>query len=172
MTTPAQSLTQKLVQKSKDILITRINELTLEANRYFTDIEANYDNNIKATELDNSKGSLYNIQHETPTDKARTPLDKSNCLEPVLRARSKTHQAKMDLIQHNAKVHEQHHCIIFKEQKYGENNLNDHTKECREKRNKKIKEDLKKYKERTQAQPTYTNMYMYLMDEAPKIEEK
>ena len=78
----------------------------------------------------------------------------------------------MDLTQHNAKVHAQHHCIICKEQKYGENNLNDHTKECREKRDKKRREDEKKYKERKQAQPTYTNMYMHLMDEAPKIEEK
>ena len=27
-------------------------------------------------------------------------------------------------------------------------------------------------KRETKAQPTYTNMYMHLMDEAPKIEEK
>ena len=50
-----------------------------------------------------------------------------------------SYEAKMDLVQHNAKVHAQHHCIICKEQKYGENNLNDHTKECREKETKKVR---------------------------------
>ena len=34
------------------------------------------------------------------------------------------------------------------------------------------KEDDKKYTARKQAQPTYTNIYMHLMDETPKIEEK
>ena len=48
-----------------------------------------------------------------------------------------SYEAKTDLVKHNAKVHAQHHCIICKEQKYGENNINDHTKECREKRGKK-----------------------------------
>ena len=55
-----------------------------------------------------------------------------------------SYEAKMDLVQHNAKVHAQHDCIICKEQKYGENNLNDHTNECREKRDKKRQEDDKK----------------------------
>ena len=78
-----------------------------------------------------------------------------------------SYEAKMDLIQHNAKVHAQHHCIICKEQKYGENNLNDHTKECREKRDKKRKEDDKKYKERKQAQPTYTNCLLFIFISEP-----
>ena len=78
----------------------------------------------------------------------------------------------MDLVKHNAKVHAQHHCIICEEQKYGENNINDHTKECREKIDKKRKVDDKKYTERKQAQPTYTNVYMHLMEDGPKNEEK
>ena len=58
-----------------------------------------------------------------------------------------SYEAKIDLTQHNPQVHAQKHCIICKEQKYGDNNLNDHTKECRAKRDKKRKEDDKKYKE-------------------------
>ena len=41
-----------------------------------------------------------------------------------------------------------------------------------EKRDKKRKEDGKNYIERKQAQPTYQNIYMHLMDETPKIVEK
>ena len=80
-------------------------------------------------------------------------------------------EAKTDLVKHNAKTHALHQCIICKAQKYGEDNINDHTKECREKRDKKRKEDDKKYTERKEAQPTYKNMYMHLMDETPKIVE-
>ena len=49
--------------------------------------------------------------------------------------------------------------------------MTDHTKVCREKRDKKIKEDDKKYKERKEAQPTYKNIYLHLMEETPKIVE-
>ena len=41
-----------------------------------------------------------------------------------------------------------------------------------EKRETKKGKRMTKNKERKQAQPTYTNMYMHLMDEAQKIEDK
>ena len=62
MTTPIQSPPQELVHEG---YIKRINELTLEANTDLLDIEANYENDIKATELKNFKASLYNIECET-----------------------------------------------------------------------------------------------------------
>ena len=81
-------------------------------------------------------------------------------------------EAKTDLVKHNTKKHTLHQCIICKEQKYGEDNINDHTKECRKKRDNKRKEDDRKYTERKKAHPKYKNMYMHLMDETPKIVEK
>ena len=81
-------------------------------------------------------------------------------------------EAKTDLTKHNTKKHTLHQCIICKEQKYGEDNINDHTKECRKKRDNKRKEDDRKYTEIKKAQPTYKNIYMHLMDETPKIVEK
>ena len=77
-------------------------------------------------------------------------------------------EAKTDLVKHNAKTHALHQCTICKVQKYGADNLNDHTRECREKRDKKRKEDDKKYKARKEAQPTYKNIYMHLMEETQK----
>ena len=48
-----------------------------------------------------------------------------------------SYEAKKDLTQHKALVHAQRHCIICKAQKYGDNNLNDHTKKCIQIRDKK-----------------------------------
>ena len=45
--------------------IKRIKKLTLEANTDLLDIEADYKNDIDATELENFKASLYNIERET-----------------------------------------------------------------------------------------------------------
>ena len=78
-------------------------------------------------------------------------------LQEQVQSVPRSYEKKMDLIQHNTKVHAQHHCIICKEQKYGDNNLNDHTKECRSKRDNNRKDD-KKYKEIQKSKPTYTNI--------------
>ena len=43
----------------------------------------------------------------------------------------------MDLTQHNLLKHKQGHCIICNAEKWGENRKNDHTKMCKEKRDKK-----------------------------------
>ena len=61
---------------------------------------------------------------------------------------------------------------MCKEQKYGENDINDHTKECINKRDAKRKENDTKDAERKKENPKYTNVYMYLMDETPDIIEK
>ena len=84
-----------------------------------------------------------------------------------------SYDSKIDLTQHNALIHAQRHCIICKAQKYGDNNLNDHTKICRNIRDKKRHENDKKYKERQEKNASnYTNIYMHLMEEGPKNEEK
>ena len=44
-------------------------------------------------------------------------------------------------------VHAERHCIICKPQKYGNNNLKDHTKKCKEIRDKKRHKNDIKYKE-------------------------
>ena len=48
-----------------------------------------------------------------------------------------SYDTKMDLAQHNALHHAQRNCIICIAQKYGDNNLNNRTKMCREKGIKK-----------------------------------
>ena len=81
-------------------------------------------------------------------------------------------EAKTDLTKHNTKKHTLHQCIICKEQKYGEDEINDHTKECRNKRDNKRKEDDRKDAEKKKAHPKFKNMFMHLMDETPDIVEK
>ena len=84
-----------------------------------------------------------------------------------------SYDSKIDLTQHNALIHAQRHCIICNAQKYGDNNLNDHTKRCREIRDKKRQENDKKSKARKENNPIkQTNIYMHLMEEGPKNEEK
>ena len=83
-----------------------------------------------------------------------------------------SYEAKSDLTTHNTKIHALHECKVCKEQKYGENDINDHTKECINKRDAKRKENDKKDAERKKEHPKYTNVYMYLMDETPDIIEK
>ena len=81
-------------------------------------------------------------------------------------------EAKTDLVKHNTKKHTLHQCIICKEQKFGEDEINDHKKECRNKRDSKRREDDRKYTERKNAHPEYKNMYIHLMDETPNIVDK
>ena len=83
-----------------------------------------------------------------------------------------SYEAKSDLTTHNTKIHAQHECKVCKSQKYRENEINDHTKECKRKRDAKRKENDKKDAERKKAHPKYKNMYMHLMDETPDIIEK
>ena len=83
-----------------------------------------------------------------------------------------SYEAKKDLTQHKALVHAQRHCIICKAQKYGDNNLNDHTQKCRQIRDKKRNKNDKKYKEIQKTKATYTNVYMHLMEDRPINEEK
>ena len=54
-----------------------------------SDIQDNCGNNIKSKDLDNFKGPLYTIQHETSADKTRTSPDRIDSLKSVLRLRSK-----------------------------------------------------------------------------------
>ena len=51
-----------------------------------------------------------------------------------------SYDSKIDLTQRNALIHAQRHCIICNAQKYGDNNLNDHTKMCRKLRDRIKKE--------------------------------
>ena len=55
-----------------------------------------------------------------------------------------SYEAKSDLTTHNTKIHAQHECTVCKSQKYGENEINDQTKECKRKRDAKRKENDKK----------------------------
>ena len=71
-----------------------------------------------------------------------------------------SYQANADLTTHNKKIHTQYECKICKTQKYGENEINDHTKSCKHKRDTKRQENDKKDAERKKAHPNYTNMYM------------
>ena len=89
------------------------------------------------------------------------------------KACKRSYDNKMDLTQHNALKHKQGHCIICNAQQYGDNRLNDHTKMCREKRDKKRAENDKRDKERANKNPIKPkNMYTVLMDEGTKNEEK
>ena len=83
-----------------------------------------------------------------------------------------SYQAKADLTAHNKKIHTQYESKICKTQKYGENEINDHTKSCKNKRDMKRQENDKKDAERKKAHPNYRNIYMHLMDETPDIVEK
>ena len=71
------------------------------------------------------------------------------------------YEAKSDLTRHNTKIHAQHECKVCKSQKYGENDINDHTKECISKRDAKRKENDKKDADRKKAHPQYKNMHWY-----------
>ena len=62
MTTPVQSLAQELEHAE---YIKRINDLTLEANTNLLDIEAEYKDNIDATEFDDFRVSITNIERRT-----------------------------------------------------------------------------------------------------------
>ena len=62
ITTPVQSPSQEIAHKD---YIGRLNELTLDANTYLLDIEADYGNDIDTTGLDDFKASLYNIERKT-----------------------------------------------------------------------------------------------------------
>ena len=59
MTTPVQSLAQEL---ERDGHIKRINDMTLEANTDLLDIGAEYKDNIDATEIDDFRISITNIE--------------------------------------------------------------------------------------------------------------
>ena len=65
-----------------------------------------------------------------------------------------------------------HQCTVCKAKKYGENKINDHTKECKSKRDAKRKENDRRDEEKKRAHPEYVNVYMHLMDETPDIVEK
>ena len=90
MTTPVQSPPQEIIYEG---YIKRINELTLEANTDLLDIKADYENDIEATELENFKASLYNIERKTSaayTDlctwkasNTRPPFANNECSEPA-----------------------------------------------------------------------------------------
>ena len=80
---------------------------------------------------------------------------------------------KMDLIQHNRQEHKLNLCIICKAQKWGDNRLNDHTKKCREERDKKRADNDKKETARAKTnQKKTTNIYTILMEEGAKNQEK
>ena len=80
---------------------------------------------------------------------------------------------KMDITHHNLLEHKQGFCIICNAEKWGDNRLNDHTKICREKRDKIRAENDKKDQERANKNPIKpTNMYTVLMNEGVKHEEK
>ena len=83
-----------------------------------------------------------------------------------------SYEAKSDLTKHNTKIHAMHQCTICKAQKYGENKTNDHTKECKSKRDANRKENDRKDAEKKRAHPKYVNIYMHLMDETPDMVEK
>ena len=83
-----------------------------------------------------------------------------------------SYEAKSDLTKHNTKIHTMHQCTICKAQKYGENEINDYTKECRNKRDAKRKENDRKDAEKKRSQPKFVNIYMHLMDETPDMVEK
>ena len=55
------------------------------------------------------------------------------------------------------------------EEAKNENEINDHTKSCKNKRDMKRQENDKKDAERKKAHPNYRNIYMHLMDETPDI---
>ena len=64
ITTPVKSPSQEIANEE---YIRRLNEMTLDANTDLLDIEADYGNDIDATELEAFKLSLYNIERETST---------------------------------------------------------------------------------------------------------
>ena len=62
MTTPVQSLAQEL---ERDGHIKRINDMTLEANTDLLDIRADHKDNIDATEINDFRISITNIERRT-----------------------------------------------------------------------------------------------------------
>ena len=86
-------------------------------------------------------GIMSRISQNNPAPATKGPANKAK-VNPGehrnLKHRFKCHgcdwsyDSKIDLTQHNALIHAQRHCIICNVQKYGDNNINDHTKICRE----------------------------------------
>ena len=72
---------------------------------------------------------------------------------------TRSYDSKIDLTQHNALIHAQRHCIICNAQKYGDNNLNDPTKICRDIRDKKRQENDKNLKQ--DKKTTHSNIQIY-----------
>ena len=112
--------------------------------------------------------SMARISHNKPVatketaDKAKVNPGEYRDLKHRFKCQvcNSSYKSKIDLTQHNALVHARRHCIICKAQKYGDNNLNDHTKKCREIRDKKgtkMTKNTKKYKKQKQD----TQMYIY-----------
>ena len=64
MTTPVQNLAQELEHTDN---INRINDLTLETNTDFLDIEVEHKDDIDATELDGFRTSMANMECRTST---------------------------------------------------------------------------------------------------------